>query len=188
MKWHWFFLTIAATTAITLPIPALSEDCNVETWNQTLKYQRKVDHWYNEQATKFNVFLKKHRHQVFLHQEFNTQELEMFWRPQKRNLHKIISQQIDASREVIRVLDYQSDRISEESRRVKSAQQRWYRISKQCEKDNQLANAATSLGYVKSNKALKADVSQLLSKMEQIKAIYQREVDILTWTKDEDEH
>ena len=172
MKWHWFFLTIAATTAITLPIPALSEDCNVETWNQTLKYQRKVDHWYNEQATKFNVFLKKHRHQVFLHREFNTQELEMFWRPQKRHLHKIISQQIDASREVIRVL----------------AQQRWYRISKQCEKDNQLANAATSLGYVKSNKALKADVSQLLSKMEQIKAIYQREVDILTWTKDEDEH
>lgn len=180
MKWHRLFLTITAAVAITLPFQSQGEYCNVETWNKALKYQRKVDDWYNVQATEFNLLLKTYQRQVFLHQEFRQQELEMLFRSEKQNLRKMLDQQIQASRSVITELERRSTQINTDVDMVQSALTRWHLLSQTCEQEHQLANTATSLGYVKTNRELQAEVTRLLTKIQTITAMYQREADILT--------
>lgn len=143
----------------------------------------KVDRWYNSQARQFNDFLKVHKQHVFLHQEFNARELETIWNPRKRNLQRKIDMQIKASEIVIVALDDQSDQINEESEIVQSALSRWQRISQNCEKEHKIANAISSLKYIKSNQNLKVELVQLLDKIDRVKRIYQTEVDTLNWTK-----
>lgn len=183
MKWHRFLLTITTVISISLPNYAFSEECDEETWNQALNYQKKADVWYNAQALKFNDFLKSHKEHVFLHQEFNARELEALWNPRKRSLQKKINLQVRSSQLVITLLNDQADQINEESEIVESALNRWQRISQLCQNEHKIANAISSLNYVKSNQDLKIELAQLLGKIDLVKRIYQNEVDILNWTR-----
>lgn len=58
MKWHGLYLTVAAFWLITLPIKSFGEHCREDTWNQALKSQAEVEHWYNKKALSFNQLLE----------------------------------------------------------------------------------------------------------------------------------
>lgn len=183
MRWLRAFITITAILSITLPIPVFAAQCDEKSWNQSLTFQKRVDAWYNQQATKYNDFLSLHKQRVLLHQQFSEQELRRFWRTQKRIFINTMNAQIQAANETVSQLDQQIHTVSDGAVIIDRAIIRWRSINQQCEKQQQFINTATSLNYIQANQILKLEQEKLVSKLNQLKRIYQYEADLLTKTQ-----
>lgn len=183
MRWLRAFITITAILSITLPIPVFAAQCDEKSWNQSLTFQKRVDAWYNQQATKYNDFLSLHKQRVLLHQQFSELELRRLWRTQKRIFINTMNAQIQAANETVSQLDQQIHTVSDGADIIDKAITRWRSINQQCEKHQQFINSATSLNYIQANQILKLEQEKLVSKLNQLKRIYQYEADLLTKTQ-----
>ncbi len=91
--------------------------------------------------------------------------------------------QIQAANETVSELDQQIHTVSDGADIIDKAITRWRSINQQCEKHQQFINSATSLNYIQANQILKLEQEKLVSKLNQLKRIYQYEADLLTKTQ-----
>ncbi|NOH62536.1 hypothetical protein F0265_11485 [Vibrio sp. RE88] len=188
MKWHGLYLTVAAFWLITLPIKSFGEHCREDTWNQALKSQAEVEHWYNKKALSFNQLLEAHRQQVFLHQEFSEQEIASFWQPGKQALHDKMNRQIEAANIVIQTLNQEINTLNSESAIIDNAIMMWESIHHHCKIAGHKLNSSSSLTYIQLNQALMHDSNTLLRKVDLIRSIYQQEIVTLADAKEHSRH
>ncbi|CAK4073930.1 hypothetical protein [Vibrio sp. 16] len=180
MKWLSFTSTITAAWLCTLPFHGTAAHCDAKAWDQLVKIQQKIDASYNQHAERFNRLLQYHQQQPFLHQAFSSQELNTLWVTGTPSAKQKFELQMDSSRHLIQAIDEESQLISRLEQNVKETRTQWRELGAHCHDARYATNSVISDNYVKSNDALLASLSELLSKLATIQHRYRLELSTLT--------
>ncbi len=175
MKWHSIHITIAASLLITLPWQVNSAHCDEKSWNRVLKLQHDLEQVYNHHATRFNEFLQIHQAQPFLYQQFTQDELQALWQSRNNRFQEQIQSQADASQEVVKRIKEERVLLEPMLAKAETQQSHWLDLSKHCKRTGNQTNVIASTNYSQLNRALKADIEALLSKLKVLESRYERE-------------
>ncbi|NAW55934.1 MULTISPECIES: hypothetical protein [unclassified Vibrio] len=187
MIWRLLVL-ITATALITLPSQAKSVQCNEKEWNKALAAQKRIDDRYNFHANKFNFWLSAYHRQVFLHDEFSSQELVSFWQSDKQQWHLKLEGQIRASRAAADNMNIETLQLRQMTPAIRLMESNWLSLNQACEEQGFALNMITSAGYIQVNQKLRQEVQKLMEKLEFLRSRYSQEAESLENARQPSQH
>ncbi|MGF1697819.1 hypothetical protein L4C54_19340 [Vibrio lamellibrachiae] len=184
MRHHLVFIIIAAVLLISLPTKVKSQHCVEARWNQALKEQTEIEHWYNQRARRFNLLYEEYQQQILLNKEFSLNELVQFWRPDTTDFHQKMTQQIALSLRYATLVEYEREALNVGIPSVKTIQENWKNFINHCQDMDLNVNALSSYQYYVSNDELLREIELLSAKLSYMQKQYADEAQALSKARD----